>query len=221
MGNLLARTIIATFFLATACAHAQQSPKELNSRRLAAPADSLASILERCWRAEEIGSSRNVDFSQDAGLFRGKVSLRWCRTTLEARGPVERRANRDYLARISCQYTADGTGNPITRDGWKCYAWHYTFKRYERGAWRQHSGDYFMGIGLKGRPTAATVLHSLILDSSANGQSFPGWCSDFGYDADSIRAFEIYRKCLDIAESLAKLFTPEQRADLAKMLEDY
>jgi len=100
MGNLLARTIIATFFLATACAHTQQSPKELNFRRLAAPADSLASILERCWRAEEIGSSRNVDFSQDAGLFRGKVSLRWCRTTLEARGPVERRANRDYLARI-------------------------------------------------------------------------------------------------------------------------
>ena len=100
MGKLLARVIIATFFLATACAHAQQSQADLNSRRIAASADSLASILERCWRAEEIGSSRNADFSQDVGLFRGKVSLRWCRTALEARGPVERRGNRDYLARI-------------------------------------------------------------------------------------------------------------------------
>jgi hypothetical protein len=64
------------------------------------PDETLASILERCWRAEELKSKRNTDFHQDAGLFRGEVRLRWCRTSLEARGPVERRGNRDYLAHI-------------------------------------------------------------------------------------------------------------------------
>jgi hypothetical protein len=104
MGNLPARTIIATFFLATACVHAQQpltQPRQdLKVHEVTIPADSLASILERCWRAAEIGSSRNADFSQDVGLFRGTVTLRWCRTTIEARGPVERRGKRDYLASI-------------------------------------------------------------------------------------------------------------------------
>jgi hypothetical protein len=88
MGNLPARTIIATFFLATACVHAQQ------------PLTQPRQDLKRCWRAAEIGSSRNADFSQDVGLFRGTVTLRWCRTTIEARGPVERRGKRDYLASI-------------------------------------------------------------------------------------------------------------------------
>ncbi len=94
MGNLLSRAITATFLLQTAAfaAQAQQSTPE--------SPQTLASILERCWRAEEIGSNRNTDFSQDIGLFRGEVRLRWCRTSLEARGPVERRGHRDYLVRI-------------------------------------------------------------------------------------------------------------------------
>ena len=100
MGNLIARTIIATFLLLpSASAQAQQSQTQ--------PREDLASVLERCWRAEEIKSSRNTDFSkrntdfdQDEGLFRGEVHMRWCRTSLEARGPVGRRGTRDYLARI-------------------------------------------------------------------------------------------------------------------------
>jgi hypothetical protein len=102
MVNLLSRTI-ATLILAGATAHGQQSSTlshQNQNSHLTASVDTLASILERCWRADEIGSSRNADFSQDVGLFRGKVSLRWCRTTIEARGPVERRGKRDYLSRI-------------------------------------------------------------------------------------------------------------------------
>jgi hypothetical protein len=104
MGNLLTRTIIATLFvLTTTLAQAQQSPskpvQDLKSH-VTVPGDSLASILERCWRAEEIGSSRNADLQEDAHLFRGEVHLHWCRTTLQARGPIERRGKRNYLARI-------------------------------------------------------------------------------------------------------------------------
>lgn len=137
-------------------------------------------------------------------------------------------AVRDYLATISCRYDVlslsrdSGQGSvPIVRDGWECYAWYYTFKRYERGAWREFSGNYFTGTALKGRPTAASILHSLILDSSASGQSFPDWCADFGSDSDSIKAFDTYRACLDIAENLRKLFTTEQRQHLATLLQDY
>ena len=105
MANPLSRTIIAALFLlATPPAQAQQSqaqsPQDLKSHLQTVPADSLASILERCWRAEEIGSNRNTDLQEDASLFRGEVRLRWCRTTLEARGPIERRGKRSYLTRI-------------------------------------------------------------------------------------------------------------------------
>jgi len=103
MVNLLSCTIATLLALIGASAHGQQSstpPHQNQNSQLTASVDTLASILERCWRADEIGSSRNADFSQDVGLFRGKVSLRWCRTTIEARGPVERRGKRDYLTRI-------------------------------------------------------------------------------------------------------------------------
>jgi hypothetical protein len=100
MENLLPRTIIAMFLLLTsASAHTQQTPTQA--------VQDVASILERCWRADEIKSSRgsdfssrNTDFDQEVGLFRGEVHMRWCRTSLEAWGPVERRGKRKYLARI-------------------------------------------------------------------------------------------------------------------------
>lgn len=103
MGSLLSRTIATLLLLASASARGQQSsPQSPQNEKLhlTVPADTLAAILERCWRADEIGSSRNADFSQDVGLFRGKVSLRWCRATIDARGPVVRRGKRDYLTRI-------------------------------------------------------------------------------------------------------------------------
>lgn len=100
MKNLLPRAGVATFLLVTsASVPAQQNPTQA--------AQDVASMLERCWRAEEIKSSHNSNFSsrntnldQRTGLFHGEVRMRWCRTSLEARGPVERGGNRDYLARI-------------------------------------------------------------------------------------------------------------------------
>jgi hypothetical protein len=102
MGNLLSRTIATLLLMTGGSVHGQQATKQpqQSQKSYLTATDTLASILERCWRAEELGSSRNADFSQDVGLFRGKVSLRWCRTSIEARGPVDRRGERDYLTRI-------------------------------------------------------------------------------------------------------------------------
>jgi hypothetical protein len=103
MGNVLSRIAAIMVVVAGSSAHGQQSamqPHPDPKPNAAVTADTLTSILERCWRADEIGSNRNVDFSQNVGLFRGQVSLRWCRTSMEAWGPVERRGKRDYFTRI-------------------------------------------------------------------------------------------------------------------------
>jgi hypothetical protein len=65
-------------------------------------AASLPDLLERCWRDDGIETRRdgNSNFDQRIGHFLAAVRASWCRTSLEARGPVARRGNRDYLTRI-------------------------------------------------------------------------------------------------------------------------
>src|SRR5882762_7495070 len=105
MKNLIDRIIIAVLMLPVmACAQGRRtSPSPLQDRQsneaaaevsFGDQAETLASILERCWGAPEIKSSRNTDFDQGAGVFRGEVQRRWCRTSLDAWGPVERRGKR-------------------------------------------------------------------------------------------------------------------------------
>lgn len=70
-------------------------------------------------------------------------------------------------------------------------------------------------------PHAANVLHSLLLDSSAVGQSFESWCSDLGYDSDSRKAFEIYTECQKNADKLARVIPHAVRFALSEAMQDY
>ena len=70
-------------------------------------------------------------------------------------------------------------------------------------------------------PTAASVLHSLILDYSACEQSFESWCGDFGYDTDSRKAFGIYGACQKNADKLNRVIPRALREKLAELLQDY
>ncbi len=70
-------------------------------------------------------------------------------------------------------------------------------------------------------PSAASVLHSLILDSSASEQSFESWCGDFGYDTDSRKAFSIYEACQKNAEKLDRVIPRALREQLAELLQEY
>lgn len=70
-------------------------------------------------------------------------------------------------------------------------------------------------------PSAASVLHSLLLDAQGAEQPFDYWCSDFGYDTDSRKALDIYEACCTIRRDLYKVLTTEQRETLHTMLEDY
>lgn len=71
------------------------------------------------------------------------------------------------------------------------------------------------------KPTQASVLYCLLLDSTANDESFNTWCDNLGYDNDSIKALNIYKACCDNAEKLNKVFTREQQQKLNELLEDY
>lgn len=71
------------------------------------------------------------------------------------------------------------------------------------------------------KPSAASVLHCLLLDYSACDQSFASWCSDFGYDTDSRKALSIYEECQKNADKLKSLFSPDEISTLATLVEEY
>lgn len=101
------------------------------------------------------------------------------------------------------------------RDEWVCDKWAVTLGSL--------STDFFTGTGLrkKVKPSAASVLHSLLLDASANDRSFNDWCSDYDYSNDSMKAFETYQACCAIGEKLRKIFNHAQRETLRELLEGY
>ena len=69
-------------------------------------------------------------------------------------------------------------------------------------------------------PPIQDLLYALLLDSEAGTQSFASWCSDFGYETDSRKAFRTYEACQENYDKLCKVFTSAQIADLKVLLED-
>jgi hypothetical protein len=98
--------------------------------------------------------------------------------------------------------------------------------------------DYFTGLGHRtpskhlselglirtGKPVVphvAGLIASLILDSCAATQAFSSWCDAFGYDTDSRKALAAYEGCQENAVRFNAVFTNEQQAKLAELLQDY
>ena len=91
--------------------------------------------------------------------------------------------------------------------------------------------NYFTGVGLRKqfkygvskpvRPKNSDVLHSLVWDATSLDESFENWCSNFGYDSDSIHAFNIYRQCCDAGKKLLKLFKQKEIDNIRELLQDY
>ena len=127
------------------------------------------------------------------------------------------------------------------RADWQCDAWRVSIGGFET--------DYYTGLGQRKQtlpmpqpalhprciayaewkktafkpvaPAAADVLHSLLLDARAADQSFSDWCSDYGYDDDSLKALDTHRACCAIGKELRKVFAYDQIAQLETLLEDY
>lgn len=72
------------------------------------------------------------------------------------------------------------------------------------------------------RPDILGPLHSMLLDGDSAAQNtFTEWCSEFGYDNDSIKARGIYDACQKAHDQLHRMFTREQVAKLNELMEDY
>lgn len=133
-----------------------------------------------------------------------------------------------------------------TRDEWECDGWRFAIKdqSFEYFTGMGHRVDseaskrarialknvsrrsiaWVNGVEnamLPAIPPIAGVLHSLLLDSGASGQSFADWCDDFGYDSDSRKALSTYEACQRGGDKLRKVFTAVQIETLRDMLQDY
>lgn len=71
------------------------------------------------------------------------------------------------------------------------------------------------------KPELCGVIHSLIMDSSAMYESFDNWCDNFGYDSDSLKAFNIYQACCENAKKLRKVMDNKTLETLQELLQDY
>lgn len=143
----------------------------------------------------------------------------------------------EILSREGVKFRVQIVG-PTMRDNWECDAWRFTM-----AGKMTYSGDYYTGTGnrkltkqaermnkLYGyekskpepvAPCATDVLYSLINDSQAADMSFNDWCSDYGYNNDSIKALATYQACCKEGEELRKVFSRETLAELAEALQDY
>ena len=103
-------------------------------------------------------------------------------------------------------------------DGWEYNVW--TVK--------VHGGEFQFktGLGLvdkRGNPLAPdtkTVMYCLLSDMRAGDLPFKVFCSEFGYDKDSRKAYALWEECQNIAVKIESLFSPDEIEAMEKALED-
>ena len=102
--------------------------------------------------------------------------------------------------------------------------WYVTFK-HDNGFF---TVDYFTGSGHRKKigertraqaPKIKDVIYSLYMDSMATNENFHDWCSNIGYDNDSISALNAYKECILSGQKLKKLGLSAEY--LAEQFENY
>ncbi len=101
----------------------------------------------------------------------------------------------------------------VTKDNnWKANQWKCTI----RFNGKQYTFDYFMGIGLSGKPDLKDVLFSLYMDAQAADMTFEQFCSEFGYD----KAEATWKACVKAGKAFKRVFGDVQE-QLDRILENY
>ncbi len=141
-------------------------------------------------------------------------------TTKEIEAAVDQ-----LLVDAMVDYSATRTGERKT-DDWKHDLWHISFSR--RGVQKSGEFEFRTGVGLRSKktghavkPSATSVLSCLVRDAAARSQSFYDWCSDYGYDNDSIKAFNTYNECCEIAQKLRQVFKAAEIAKIEELTSGY
>ena len=132
----------------------------------------------------------------------------------------------DYLISLRVSFTVNYVGE-VYKDDWNgqlCDQWRVSFT--DKIDNRRMSTSFFTGIGSRKdgkpeKPKAASVLHSLLMDTYAIDSSFEDWCSDYGYDTDSIKALKTYKACRSIGERMVRVFSTDTIDAMREILQDY
>jgi hypothetical protein len=69
-------------------------------------------------------------------------------------------------------------------------------------------------------PSCADILYSLATCDYTD-EPFDEWADNFGYDADSMKAFNTYTQCRDTTKAINKIFTRDQIEQIQEILQDY
>lgn len=161
--------------------------------------------------------------------------------------PIETAVN-EYLKAQGVNFAVNG-GTPLNLDGWECDHWVVVFDRagktplvstYHTGidhreltqmgkvelhragkSSQRHIDSIKAKYSKPVKPEAASVLYSLLLDAQGAEQNFLDWCSEFGYDSDSMKAHGTYTACCEILQKVRTFFTDEERTVLQELLQDY
>lgn len=62
-------------------------------------------------------------------------------------------------------------------------------------------------------PKEINVLDCLFSDADAGDMTFDDFCASFGYDSDSIKAFNVYNTCIDTRKRLKKALGAEYQQE--------
>jgi hypothetical protein len=74
---------------------------------------------------------------------------------------------------------------------------------------------YSQGSAHVNPPTLNEVLGSVLSDARGTlEQDFAGWCGDYGYDTDSIKALKTYRACERMSSKLHRLLGEARYSEL-------
>ena len=128
----------------------------------------------------------------------------------------------NFLNKRRITYKVDFRGG-ATLDNWSCFEWEVSFSRPYRPSFKLpfHMGTGLLKNGKPRPPDAKEVLCSVMQDAAALDTSFAHWCADLGFNEDSIKDFDVYRRCSELGKTLQQFFDSAERKELEVLLENY
>lgn len=104
---------------------------------------------------------------------------------------------------------------------WGAHTKHYMYTLSRVANSNKIKGYYSQGEGIKNTPQLENILYCLLRETQGiDSTSFELWCGDFGYDADSRKAFSMYEACMKEYKQLKGLFTNQELNKLYKLSAD-
>jgi len=70
---------------------------------------------------------------------------------------------------------------------------------------RQYTFDFWQGLGISRDPDAEGCLECLLSDAQAGEMDFEQFCAEFGYDTDSRKAEQTWKRCQRVLENMLRL----------------